>query len=270
MDHGWLNSSAWRSLLKSVLVAVRTTNPGWATLGNAGASDTQVLSFLDRQRDNGGLLPAVCGALVSPLVAFRSRQYRSRRHFFPRPGGHRRNHHAKLWVLQRRTRHRSGVTLHLCPRLSYSLLFQQIQYRSRSINPWRRLWLYRLNDHFTNLCQLYFHLLCARRRDYGWDEFKTLRTELSVADATWSIKQQPGRLTDKIFEIETHAEQLTVTPFTGPDRRSVFVPDRLALEMLDGGIVETRDDPEASFAGQTLETPWDQDGGVSGNNRDRS
>jgi hypothetical protein len=40
--------------------------------------------------------------------------------------------------------------------------------------------------------------------------------------------------------------------------------------MLDGGIVEIRDDPEASFAGQTLETPWDQDGGVSGNNPDRS
>jgi hypothetical protein len=91
-----------------------------------------------------------------------------------------------------------------------------------------------------------------------WDEFKTLRTELSVAGAIWSIKQQPGLLTDKIFEIETHAERLTITPFTGLDRRSVFVPDRLVLETLDGGIVETRDDPEAAFAGQTLETPWDK------------
>ena len=88
-----------------------------------------------------------------------------------------------------------------------------------------------------------------------WDEFKTLRTELSVAGAIWSIKQQPGLLTDKIFEIETHAEYLTVTPFTGPDRRSVFLPDRLVLETLEGGVVETREDPEAAFAGQTLESP---------------
>lgn len=69
-----------------------------------------------------------------------------------------------------------------------------------------------------------------------WDEFKTLRTELSVAGAIWSIKQQPGLLADKIFEIETHAERLTITPFTGPDRRSVFVPDRLVLETLTVGL----------------------------------
>jgi hypothetical protein len=48
-----------------------------------------------------------------------------------------------------------------------------------------------------------------------WDEFKTLRTVLSVAGSLL--------LTGKIFEIKT------------------------------------RDDPGASFAGQTLETPSDQD-----------
>jgi hypothetical protein len=36
------------------------------------------------------------------------------------------------------------------------------------------------------------------------------------------------------------------------------VPDRLTLEALDGTVIETRDDPEAAFAGQTLETPWDK------------
>jgi hypothetical protein len=48
------------------------------------------------------------------------------------------------------------------------------------------------------------------------------------------------------------------TPFAAPDRRSVFVPDRLVLETLDGALIESRDDPEATFAGQTLETPWDK------------
>ncbi len=91
-----------------------------------------------------------------------------------------------------------------------------------------------------------------------WDEYKTLQIELSVGGAIWRIKQQPGLLADKIFEIETHAEWLTITPFARPDRRSVFVPDRLVLETLDGAVVESRENPEAAFAGQTLETPWDK------------
>ncbi len=91
-----------------------------------------------------------------------------------------------------------------------------------------------------------------------WNEFTTLKAELSVDGAIWHLKQQAGLLTDKIFEIDTHNERLTITPFTAPDRRSVFLPDRLVIETLGGDAVESRDDPEAAFAGQTLETPWDK------------
>lgn len=91
-----------------------------------------------------------------------------------------------------------------------------------------------------------------------WDEFKTLKAELTVGGAIWQVKQQPGLLSNKVFEINTHTERLTITPFSGPDSRSVFVPDLLALETLDGKIIEMRDHPEASFAGQTRETPWDR------------
>jgi hypothetical protein len=91
-----------------------------------------------------------------------------------------------------------------------------------------------------------------------WNDFKTLKAELSIDGAIWHAKQQPGLLAGKIFEIDTHTEWLTITPFTADDRRSVFVPDRLVLETLDGTVVESRDDPEASYAGQTLETPWDK------------
>jgi hypothetical protein len=91
-----------------------------------------------------------------------------------------------------------------------------------------------------------------------WNEFKTLKAELSVDGAIWHVKQQPGLLTGKNFEIDTRIERLTITPFTAPDRRSVFVPDRLVIETLDGRVIESRDDPESAFAGQTLETPWDK------------
>jgi hypothetical protein len=70
-----------------------------------------------------------------------------------------------------------------------------------------------------------------------WDEFKTLKAELSVDGAIWRIKQLPGLLAEKIFEINTHAERVTITPFTAPDRHSVSVPEWLALETLHGAIV---------------------------------
>jgi hypothetical protein len=55
---------------------------------------------------------------------------------------------------------------------------------------------------------------------HRWDVFKTLRAELSVDGAIWHMKRRPGLLADKIFEIETHTEHLTITPFAAPDRRS--------------------------------------------------
>ena len=91
-----------------------------------------------------------------------------------------------------------------------------------------------------------------------WNAFNSLTAELSVDGAIWHLKQQPGLLQHKIFEIETHTERLTITPFTAPGLRSVFVPQRLVLETLNGNAVETREDPAAAFAGQTLETAWDK------------
>jgi hypothetical protein len=91
-----------------------------------------------------------------------------------------------------------------------------------------------------------------------WNEYTRLSAELSIGGAIWSLKQQPGLLTDKMFEIETHAEQLSITPFTDPNRRSVFVPKRLTLESLAGEVVESRDNPEASFVGQKFSDPWDK------------
>jgi hypothetical protein len=91
-----------------------------------------------------------------------------------------------------------------------------------------------------------------------WNSFTGLRAEVSIGGAIWDFKQQPGLLTDKVFELETHAEHLTITPFSAPDLRSVFVPDRLTLETFDGTEVERRDDPERAFDGLAFETPWDK------------
>lgn len=91
-----------------------------------------------------------------------------------------------------------------------------------------------------------------------WNEFSTLRAELSIAGAIWEVKRQPGLLTNKVFEIQTREERLTITPFSNPRMRAVFVPNRQVLETLEGKTVETRYNPKAAFAGHTRETPWDK------------
>jgi hypothetical protein len=90
-----------------------------------------------------------------------------------------------------------------------------------------------------------------------WNAFTRLRAEVSIAGAIWDFKQQPGLLLDKVFEIRTQDEYLTITPFGGFGRRSVFVPGRLTVETLDGEPLETRDNPENAFIGQAFADPWD-------------
>ncbi len=91
-----------------------------------------------------------------------------------------------------------------------------------------------------------------------WNQFTHLRAELNVDGAIWHLKQVPGLLRDKVFRIDTRHEHVTISPFGGPDQRSVFTPARLTVETADGQVVEERDNPEAAFAGQVRETPWDR------------
>ena len=54
-----------------------------------------------------------------------------------------------------------------------------------------------------------------------------------------------------------HEERSSVTPYGAPDQRTLFTPDRIAIEKLDGTIVVERRMPRDSFAGHQMHTPWD-------------
>jgi hypothetical protein len=56
--------------------------------------------------------------------------------------------------------------------------------------------------------------------------------------------------------VDTTRERLAME-FAGQDKRSVFEPHRVVLQRRDGAPIAARDDPEKSFAGHQLETPWD-------------
>jgi hypothetical protein len=54
-----------------------------------------------------------------------------------------------------------------------------------------------------------------------------------------------------------HEERSSVFPYGTPDQRTMFTPDRIAIEKLDGTLVAERRAPRDSFAGHQMSTPWD-------------
>ncbi len=89
-----------------------------------------------------------------------------------------------------------------------------------------------------------------------WNQVKSITVGASITGAVWHMKNQGDALTDVRFEVDTKRERLTLD-FLGQDRRSVFEPRRVEIRRGDGGLIDARDDPEKSFDGHQLETPWD-------------
>jgi hypothetical protein len=89
-----------------------------------------------------------------------------------------------------------------------------------------------------------------------WNKVKAIKVAASITGAIWYVKGKGDFLKDVVLTAETRNERLTVD-FPGQDKRAIFVPDRIAIETEKGILIEARDDPEKSFAGQQRETPWD-------------
>jgi hypothetical protein len=89
-----------------------------------------------------------------------------------------------------------------------------------------------------------------------WNQVTSITVDASIAGALWSVKSQGDALNDVRFAVDTTRERLTMD-FAGQDKRSVFDPLRVVMQRGDGTIIDARDDPERSFDGHQLETPWD-------------
>jgi hypothetical protein len=89
-----------------------------------------------------------------------------------------------------------------------------------------------------------------------WNQLDAVSARLSQGGALWGLKGQQGVLADVYVRASLHEERESHHPFGAPDRRSAFTPERVAIETTSGDIVEAMEQPRASFAGHTLETPW--------------
>jgi len=89
-----------------------------------------------------------------------------------------------------------------------------------------------------------------------WNQIKSITVDASIGGALWTVKAQVDALKDVRFEADTKRELLTMG-YVGQDKRSVFEPHRVVIQRRDGTVIDARDEPERSFGGHQLETPWD-------------
>lgn len=89
-----------------------------------------------------------------------------------------------------------------------------------------------------------------------WNQLDAVSARLIQSGAEWTIKGHDGVLADVYARASLHQERESHHPFGAPALRSSFTPGRVAIETTDGKVVEALEQPRASFAGHTLETPW--------------
>jgi hypothetical protein len=89
-----------------------------------------------------------------------------------------------------------------------------------------------------------------------WKKVQAIQVAASITGAIWYVKSKGDFLKNVVLTAETRNERLTVD-FPGQNKRAIFEPDRVVIETEGGTLIEARDHPEESFAGQQRETPWD-------------
>ena len=90
-----------------------------------------------------------------------------------------------------------------------------------------------------------------------WNKYTKVEATVVSGGGFYPLK---GVLPDTIRRRTTvwlHEQRSSVMPYGAPDQRTMFTPDRIAIEKLDGTLVAERKAPRDSFAGHQMHTPLD-------------
>jgi hypothetical protein len=92
----------------------------------------------------------------------------------------------------------------------------------------------------------------------AWKKFSSLTARLRQGGALWHLKGHGGKLDETNVTVGLGDEWASHHPFGAEGKVSHFQPEKVEIKNGDGQIVEVLENPRASFAGHTLETPWSE------------
>jgi hypothetical protein len=89
-----------------------------------------------------------------------------------------------------------------------------------------------------------------------WRQLTSLSASMSITGAIWPAKNQADALVNVRVEAQLHSQHVIIHQLRR-QRRLIFTPQKVALETESGELLGERDNPRASFKGQTQFSPWD-------------
>ena len=90
-----------------------------------------------------------------------------------------------------------------------------------------------------------------------WNEYHKVEATIVSGGGLFQLKGIPQDSAPRRMSVWLHEERSSVMPFGAPDQRTMYTPQRIAIEKLDGTLVAERLAPKDSFAGHQMNTPWD-------------
>jgi hypothetical protein len=90
-----------------------------------------------------------------------------------------------------------------------------------------------------------------------WNKYNKVEATIVSGGGFFPLKGVLQDSNTRCMTVWLHEERSSVTPYGVPDQRTMFTPDRIAIEKLDGTLVAERYAPRDSFAGHQMHTPWD-------------
>ena len=90
-----------------------------------------------------------------------------------------------------------------------------------------------------------------------WNKLERVDATIVSGGGFFALKGVPQDSNPRRMTVWLHEERSSVFPYGAPDQRTMFTPERIAIEKLDGTVVAERHTPKDSFVGHQMITPWD-------------
>jgi hypothetical protein len=90
-----------------------------------------------------------------------------------------------------------------------------------------------------------------------WKSYEKVEATIVSGGGFFPLKGLIQDADPRRMTVWLHEEGSSVLPYGAPDQRTMFTPDRIAIEKLDGTVVAERFAPKDSFASHQMSTPCD-------------
>ena len=85
--------------------------------------------------------------------------------------------------------------------------------------------------------QLLANVLEAHGGLNRWNNYQKVEAAIVTGGGFFALKGMLQDSTPRRMSVWLHEERSSVLPFGAPDQRTMFTPDRIAIEKLDGTVV---------------------------------